>query len=163
MTFPLLAGDEIPAQVWTNYTPVLQATTTDPTLGSGSLQSGRYIRDPLTGLVTVQARISFGTSSVNAGSGDYRISLPTAASGHSNQGTTGISDIIGTWTARDASSVGSSRHGIAALVSTNGGPGGVGLAGLFVLDGSTAILTHNSPIAWAASDGIVLMAIYRGA
>lgn len=62
---------------WTAYTPALTATTTNPTLGSGSTASGRYCQ---TGkLVVCQVWIVFGSSGTNAGSGSYRVSLPVTA------------------------------------------------------------------------------------
>lgn len=61
------------------YEPVLTASVTDPTLGTIiPYQQGRYTR--LGDLVLVSGYIQFGTVGVNAGSGDYRISLPFANS-----------------------------------------------------------------------------------
>jgi hypothetical protein len=55
------------------YTPVLGATTTNPTLGSGSQQFGNYI---LNGkMMSGQFFVKFG-SGLAAGSGQYQISLP---------------------------------------------------------------------------------------
>lgn len=61
----------------TAYTPVLTATTTNPTLGTGATQTGWYVQNG--DLIVGEAYIKFGTSGVNAGAGDYRISLPVAA------------------------------------------------------------------------------------
>jgi hypothetical protein len=61
---------------WTAYTPVLTATTTNPTLGTGSSQLGRYVAAGKW--ITYQYRITFGTSGTAAGSGTYLISLPVA-------------------------------------------------------------------------------------
>src|ERR1044072_3938497 len=61
------------------YTPTLTAVTTNPTLGAGGSASGRYT---LFGgkFCTVRASIVFGTSGTNAGSGQYLMAVPFAAS-----------------------------------------------------------------------------------
>lgn len=56
------------------YTPALSASTTPPTLGDGSSQSGAWQRNGH--LITGWASIQFGTSGVSAGSGAYIVSLP---------------------------------------------------------------------------------------
>lgn len=61
---------------WTAWTPALTATTTNPTLGSGSQAVGRYIVRGKT--VTGYGRITFGTSGVAAGSGQYLLSVPVS-------------------------------------------------------------------------------------
>jgi hypothetical protein len=63
---------------WPSYTPALQAATTNPTLGTGSLVSGKYTRIGRT--ITGWAKIKFGTSGAAAGSGSYRVTLPVTAS-----------------------------------------------------------------------------------
>ena len=61
---------------WKPYSPILTATTTNP---SGWTGTGRWYQ--VGSLVTVRLTLTGGTS-VNAGSGTYRIGLPvTAASG----------------------------------------------------------------------------------
>lgn len=60
---------------WTAYTPVLTASTTNPTLGSGSVATGRYLKAGRDVRGTFD--ITFGSSGVAAGSGTYRISVPT--------------------------------------------------------------------------------------
>lgn len=67
---------------WTSYTPILTATTTNPTLGTGSSSVGSYAR--IQNFIFYRFVITFGTSGVNAGVGTYRISLPVAASGTTN-------------------------------------------------------------------------------
>ena len=62
---------------WETWTPALTAQTTNPTLGTGSSQTGRWAR--INKIVTGQGRIKFGTSGTAAGSGYYLVSLPTAA------------------------------------------------------------------------------------
>jgi hypothetical protein len=58
---------------WTSFTPVITASTTSPTLGSGALQLGRYAQIGST--VVAQVTITCGTG-FTAGSGAYRFSLP---------------------------------------------------------------------------------------
>lgn len=60
---------------FTSWTPVLTASTTNPTLGTGSTASGSYKQ--ISKLVIAQFNLTFGTSGVNAGSGFYRCSIPT--------------------------------------------------------------------------------------
>ncbi|WP_242892419.1 hypothetical protein [Actinomadura litoris] len=62
---------------WTSYTPVLTATTTNPTLGTGSVREGAWYRNGR--MVVVRANIKMGTSGVSAGSGTYRVSVPVVA------------------------------------------------------------------------------------
>lgn len=62
------------AKAWTEYTPTLTATTTDPTLGSGSTAVGRWVREGT--LATVVVYVELGATSA-AGSGIYEVSLPT--------------------------------------------------------------------------------------
>lgn len=62
---------------WTPYTPSLTASTTNPTLGSGSVRNGAWTREGRK--VTVNGNIVFGSSGAGAGSGTYRVSVPVTA------------------------------------------------------------------------------------
>lgn len=62
------------ASAWTAYTPALTATTTNPTLGTGAIQTGRYTQ--IGKFCVVRAQVTMGTSGFVAGSGSYLISLP---------------------------------------------------------------------------------------
>jgi hypothetical protein len=62
---------------WASWTPSLTASVTNPTLGTGSVTSGRYVQNGK--VVTAVAYFAFGTSGVSAGSGGYRCSLPVNA------------------------------------------------------------------------------------
>lgn len=92
---------------WTAYTPALTAATTDPTLGTGSAQVGKYRR--IGSLVTVQGKITFGTSGAAAGAGAYRIGLPftlLSTTGNSPVGSALITDnsgAVSAWVALTAS------------------------------------------------------------
>lgn len=59
-----------------SYTPTLTASTTSPTMGSGSSLTGYYKR--LGRRVEGYAVVMFGSSGVAAGSGYYGLSLPVA-------------------------------------------------------------------------------------
>lgn len=61
---------------WTSYPPVIEASTTNPTAGTGATRNGRYIQ--VGKLVTYQFLYQFG-SSMNAGSGLYRLILPVTS------------------------------------------------------------------------------------
>lgn len=61
---------------FTSYTPTLTASTTSPTLGTGSSATGYYKR--IGHRVTGYANIAFGSSGTAAGSGAYLILLPVA-------------------------------------------------------------------------------------
>jgi hypothetical protein len=67
---------------WTAYTPQLLAVTTNPTLGSGALQSGRYTQ--LGKLVVAEFTVQFGSTGLNVGSGNYSISLPVNSKNTTN-------------------------------------------------------------------------------
>jgi len=62
---------------WATYTPVLTASTTNPTLGSGSTAAGRYVQNGK--VVTAVVFFNFGGSGFAAGSGNLRVSLPVNA------------------------------------------------------------------------------------
>lgn len=64
---------------WASYTPALTAATTNPTLGTGSQQTGAYLQIGKT--LLVQGRIGFGASGAAPGSGRYAISLPINVTG----------------------------------------------------------------------------------
>lgn len=62
---------------WTPYTPVLTGASTNPTLGTGSTASGRFMQ---IGAKTIigNALIIFGTSGASQGGGTYTLSLPVS-------------------------------------------------------------------------------------
>jgi hypothetical protein len=69
------------------YTPALTAVTTNPTLGTGSFQEGRY--QLLQKRAFVEGAVYFGSSGAAAGTGAYRISVPSAVSIKSNNAPIG--------------------------------------------------------------------------
>lgn len=136
----------------TAWTPALTGTTTNPTLGSGGnfTQSGFYYR--VGKLVYASATLRFGTAGVSAGSGDYRISLPVAASASlAAAGTLGGAAIIGSGIVRDNSAVSASRAVAVQLVSSTT---------VLMVAGSGDSINSAAPWAWAASDAITIGVVY---
>lgn len=151
---PVLAADH--NQPETSYTPALTATTTSPTLGSGSVVAGRYYQDPITGMVDVNIRITFGTSGTNAGSGTYLVSLPIAIDRLTTGTTLGTGDVVGSGMIRDDSAVATgSRQVTCYSSSTTTVTMGLG-------DGTSSAVASAAPFAWAASDSISLCLRYPG-
>lgn len=82
---------------WTSYTPTWTASTTNPTIGNGTL-TGAYIQAGK--LVIFRIRIVLGSTSTR-GSGEYRFGYPVTAANVNNPGIcgyvyrAGFSNIIG--------------------------------------------------------------------
>ena len=72
---PTGATGSFTIQPWTTYTPVLYGTTTNPTIGNGSI-TGRYMNVGAT--IFGEIRILAGTTGFNRGLGSYSVSLPSA-------------------------------------------------------------------------------------
>lgn len=134
---------------YADWTPTLTATTTNPTLGSGSEATGRYTT--VGNMVHATARIGFGTSGVNAGSGTYIVSLPTAM-------RTPVANeygIIGTGMIYDSSGT-TSRHVVVLRYNDT--------SVIIRADGAaTNSVSNSSPWTWAASDSISLNLAYEKA
>lgn len=62
---------------WEAWTPTLTASTTNPTLGTGSSRVGRY--GQVNKIVTGYGKITFGTSGTAAGNGFYSVTVPITA------------------------------------------------------------------------------------
>lgn len=122
--------------VWETYTPALTASTTNPTLGTGSTASGRYGRINKT--VFGQLTIQFGTAGTNAGSGFYFVSLPIAA----QSGNV----VIGQGYAFD-NSASLVRHLTVLTDNTT-------RVGMWIDNATNFALSSGNPWAWAASDVI---------
>lgn len=128
---------------WTSYTPSLTATTTNPTLGTGSTAVGRWAR--LGDFLIVKGVIVFGTSGTNAGSGDYLLSLPFTCS-------TSGGNHVGTATLWD-NSAGHATATFPVEVYTGGASLRITYATAYP-NGTSNAVTHSQPWAWAASDQI---------
>lgn len=130
---------------WTVYTPVLTASTTDPTLGSG-MGVGGYVQAGK--LVLFRATITFG-SGMTAGSGTYWVSLPVTVSA-----TMPLHAPIGRATFFDTSAP--NVYVRSATLRTTGG------TQIIIRDTSGAAMTHASPVAPASGDQISVMGFYEG-
>jgi hypothetical protein len=133
-----------PFGAWSSYTPVLTASSSNPTLGSGSSATGRYQR--LGRRVTFEAQITFGTSGTATGSGTYRVSVPATIDSAWWGHTIGNAVLIDTGTPYPRS------------VS-------VGADGTYVemYSEASAAVTHAVPFSWAASDIIRITGTYEAA
>ena len=156
--FPFTAGQVLTAAQmngigeWTSFTPVLTATVTNPTLGTGSSVAGQYAR--VQNLIIYQFRITFGTSGVVAGSGNYKISIPITAQStsafHSSQ--------LGQTTFFD-SSANVNYFANAWLESTTN----LSLLYQVTFNGLLVNISATAPVVPAANDEINGLVIYRAA
>ena len=137
--------------VATTYVPALTATTTSPTLGTGSAANGRYVRAGQ--LVHVQGRIAFGTAGTAAGSGNYQLSLPLAANFD-----TGVINLDGVALLSDSSS----GNYVRAYLAPVGG-GTLCQLRYTIAAGVSALaaVSNSVPWTWAASDSISFAFTYE--
>lgn len=125
------------------YTPALQATTTSPTLGTAAVQLGDWELN--AGMVQVGFTIQFGTAGTAAGSGTYRVTLPSGfgidADWQDNRavGTVWISD----------SSAGATGFYVAVLRTSSSSPDTVVMA---TTEFPQRAVTNAIPMTWAAND-----------
>jgi hypothetical protein len=131
---------------WSTYTPQLTASTTNPTLGTGSVVNGSYVRYGRT--VHLNVNIKFGTSGVNAGSGFYHISLPVVAK------TLSAGNHMGSAQGHD-NSASNAVDGVCRI-----GSGGYDKAQLLLQDN---LVSNSAPWTWAAQDQIHLSITYEAA
>lgn len=132
---------------WLSYTPTLTATVTNPTLGTGSVVSGRYklIGDICFAFVSIR----FGTSGVAAGTGSYLISLPVDR----RTSTSFENHIVGVGYVYD-NSPGTIYN---TLLSRYGGD----TQAQMQLNSTGAIVTHSAPFAWSTQDIIIAQMMYE--
>ena len=126
---------------WQNWTPTLIATTTNPTIGSGTL-TGRYV---VVGKLVVASVYLLFASDSNAGSGTWRISYPVSP--------TNTDYVMGSWSIND---IGTNNMGgsVRAYNSTYV---------TFPYEGSPFYITHNYPMTWANGDTLRATWIYEAA
>lgn len=129
---------------WETWTPALTASTTNPTLGTGSSQTGRYGR--VNKLVYGQGQISFGTSGAAAGSGFYYTSLPVTAQ------SSGL--LVGTFQIYDSSAT-ASYFGFLVSDTTS--------RCLLYYNNPASVVTNAAPFTWAASDFVRVQFYYEAA
>lgn len=97
------------------FTPTLEATTTNPTLGTGSTALGVATR--LGRLAIIHIKIRFGTSGTAAGSGDYLIRWAAAGSAYNVYADLNTDDhVIGSGFINDSSA--SNSFTVSCQVST---------------------------------------------
>lgn len=142
----MLASIANAGDAWTTYTPALTASTSNPNLGTTGSITGRYIQVGKT--VTGEARLSFGGSSISAGSGAYSVSIPVTASS-SNR-------IVGSWFGQDQST-GARQTGIAftATVTTLQFP--------YTAASGFPLIGNGTPWTWADSDLLWVQFTYEAA
>ena len=146
---PYLAGDWTWVEFgrvkeWTIYTPTLTvpAGGTDPTLGTGAVQIGRWIKEGT--LATVGIYIKLGTTSA-AGTGIYEISLPTEIPvAPSWYGAEEL--VVGNGIVLDTST--GTRYTVAVKTV------GLGLVRLEA-DGLTTEVTESNLVAWGDGDVVL--------
>lgn len=136
---------------WLAFVPTLTASTTNPTLGTGSIRDGRYLYIEGLNLVVYRFFIQFGTSGVNEGSGEYKVSVPhTISSNSPSNSTFSLGSIVAfDWSTsghRITGSIGRDFDGNNLQFETNGGA-----------------VWHNSPFTWAADDRFGGTAVYQAA
>ena len=137
--------DTIPG-AWTTWTPTLTATTTNPTLGSGSVQEGYYT--VVNKLVVAHGYVAFGTSA-SAGSGDYRMSLPVTAA------RTAAANAGSVWLYDASTASGWSATAQIQTTTTAGFNKST--------SGATIVISNSNPFTWADNDQIRAMFIYEAA
>lgn len=120
---------------WETYTPALTASTTNPTLGTGSSATGRY--GQVNKIVCGQGQITFGTAGISAGSGFYYVSLPITAQASGK--------VIGQFQFLDSSA---SATYIGTLISDTT------TRALMYYNNPSSVATNIAPFTWAASDFI---------
>jgi hypothetical protein len=104
------------------WTPSIDATTTAPTMGTGSVQLGYYV--VTGGLCTMWQFHLFGSSGANQGTGVYLFEFPpgiTVASGFRSSTTAMNGMLIGHGGIRDDSSVSSPQSDLPLFVQSAGG------------------------------------------
>ena len=120
---------------WVDYTPTLTASTTSPTLGTGSSVSGRY--GQVNKIVCGQGQINFGSAGVAAGSGFYFVSLPITAQSSGK--------VIGQFQFYDSSAA---AVYIGTLISDTT------TRSLMYYNNPASVTTNAAPFVWAAGDFI---------
>jgi hypothetical protein len=131
----------------TLFTPALRGSTTNPSLGSGALQFGRYYDDGTRIHGDVKIRLGSGFT---AGAGVYSISLPLAA--HADDVAENL--LAGVASYYDLSS-GITYNMACAVFTTD--------SILFYIDGTSQALSATSPAVPAAGDEYRVQFSYRRA
>lgn len=128
------------------YTPTVTASTTNPTLGTGSTATGRYTLRNGT-WCDVRGLIKFGSSGAVAGSGAYSISLPFT----SNATITGVN--VGTGGSYLFDSSGPAAQAAVPFLQNS--------ATTFSLLGGSFQVSGTSPWTWATNDYLTFTFTYE--
>jgi hypothetical protein len=146
LTTTLRGSAVIKDGAWTTYTPTLTATTTNPTLGTGSIANGWYKRlDNKT--VIVKVLIVFG-SGMTPGSGTYDISMPFARAQNDPSGLSGmIQEATGTHNRIVSALAASASNTTVRLMAS--------------ASGDAVTVSDSQPWVWAANDFISFTYIYE--
>lgn len=139
------------------FDPVLDATTTPPTLGTGGVAWGEYTAiGPLT-YVTVDIR--FGSAGVAAGSGTYRFPLPRPAI----TDATNFRMLAGTWRGSQQQAVGGTTLSTTDLILSSGLASFAARYPATWPTGTETAVTNAAPWAWAANHRITYAVVYEAA
>lgn len=128
---------------WTSWNPALTAASSNPTLGSGSSVAGSYLQ--MGKFVVASGIIRFGSSGVNAGSGEYYVSLPVNMQN--------VDQVAGSGAFYD-SSTGKAYLLVPLRASAS-------TVAMFVDNATSYSLSSSNPITPAASDSIRIMLMYE--
>lgn len=136
--------DTLTAPDWITYTPTWTGSTTNPSIGNGTL-TGRYRRPTGSDLVHADIRIAMG-STTTYGSGFWMISLGVTPSTASQNAMVEVAAII------DASTGG-----------TYPGAGRIFTGLLVVGTPSGGLVNPTTPMTWATSDELRISLFYEPA
>lgn len=133
----VVAGVPTWGGAWTAWTPALTATSVNPTMGTGSSVAGRYCQHGK--LVEGWGRITFGTASAAAGTGQYLINYPVTP-------TSANQHVMGTAVLLDNSA---STFNL-GIVYTNADTISMRIA----ITGTALVVANNAPWTWANNDAL---------
>ncbi|MFI7042594.1 hypothetical protein ACIBI0_38455 [Microbispora rosea] len=130
---------------WTSYTPTWTGSTSNPSLGNGTITAAYKRADATAKTVTVRIRLTAG-STTSFGSGQWSFSLPSGLVPVTPQGIAG--HIL------DASS--SNRYACTAYVTNTSS----GIVERIAVNGSLGV-SGTIPMTWAVSDQLLLSGTYE--
>ena len=136
---------------YTAWTPTLTADGGNPNLGTTGTATGRYTQHGKT--VHAYGRIAFGGTGVTAGSGEYEIALPVAAS---TDAFPPQATVYGTAVLFDNSAT---TFQVAAVYGLDANECRIALNKV----GAPLTASNVAPWTWAASDQIILNLTYEAA
>lgn len=151
------AGPCLPSQGIRTYTPIWTATTTSPTLGTGSIMLGYYYR--IFDQCWVWGECCLGTAGAARGSGTYEISLPFKAKFLTAIGgaLTNSPPVIGNAQAFDLSDVTQRQPLLTVLRSATT----MAFSVRFASGGATRRVTETIPWTFNGGDGIMFSARFQ--